>query len=114
MGTIRHNDPMPFHPPLGSCSGARKSIPMRCRHVSTFLLFSVLLLLLTGAPAISAAPILTSAAFATPQFEQVWERADRPVAEAGAGRSWLWGPHPGETRTEPFADAPGGTRTVQY
>src|SRR3954471_3476430 len=53
-------------------------------------------------------------AFAAPQFEAVWVRADRPVAGGQAARSWLWGPQPGETRQEPFAGAPGGTRLVQY
>ena len=52
--------------------------------------------------------------FATSQFERVWSRTDGPVAEGAASRSWLWGPQPGEVRTEPFAGAPGGVRTVQY
>ncbi|HET6312594.1 MAG TPA: hypothetical protein VFH60_02065, partial [Chloroflexia bacterium] len=52
--------------------------------------------------------------FAMSQFEQVWSRTDRPVAQGAVSRSWLWGPQPGEVRTEPFVSAPGGTRTVQY
>ena len=55
-----------------------------------------------------------SGAFANSQFQQVWSRADLPVAQGVASRSWLWGPGPGEVRTEPFAGEPGGTRTVQY
>jgi hypothetical protein len=53
-------------------------------------------------------------AFAHPQFQQVWARADLPVALGQVARSWLWGPQPGEVRAEPFAGAPGNTRTVQY
>jgi hypothetical protein len=62
------------------------------------------------------------AALATPgsaqtggaQFKAVWERADYPVATGRAQRSWLWGPAPFDTKMEPLAESPGGTRQVQY
>jgi hypothetical protein len=44
----------------------------------------------------------------------VWARTDQPVANGSVARSWIWGPAPGEVRQEPFAGAPGGSRTVQY
>lgn len=62
-----------------------------------------------GAPSAASAP-----SFGLSQFEQVWSRTDGPVAQGAVSRSWLWGPQPGEVRAEPFAGAPGGTRTVQY
>lgn len=50
-----------------------------------------------------------------PAFHRTWERTDRPVASGGATRSWIWGPD-GHTDAfnEPYADAPGGERLVQY
>jgi hypothetical protein len=52
--------------------------------------------------------------FADPAFQRVWERADRPVAEGRADRSWTWGPQPLAARPEPYKEAPGGQRQVQY
>src|SRR5215204_976728 len=49
-----------------------------------------------------------------PAFQRVWERADRPVAEGRAARSWTWGPAAIETRREPYKETPGGARQVQY
>jgi hypothetical protein len=75
--------------------------------------------LLTLALLLSAAGGLApgaSAAAQTPDpiFQRVWERSDRPVAEGRAQRSWTWGPAPVETRQEPYKEAPGGQRQVQY
>jgi hypothetical protein len=52
---------------------------------------------------------------ATDEFYDVWERADRPVAEGLVARSWIWGPG-GFTglMTEPYVEADGGERDVQY
>ena len=47
-------------------------------------------------------------------FKSVWERADYPVAAEKVKRSWLWGPHPMVTTSEPLAESPGGKREVQY
>ena len=50
-----------------------------------------------------------------PAFQQVWERTDRPVADGVVSRTWTWGPQPiSEITSEPYAESPGGTRTVQY
>ena len=44
-----------------------------------------------------------------------WARADWPVADGAAARTWLWGPEPFTTVVnEPYAGAPGGQRYVQY
>jgi hypothetical protein len=53
--------------------------------------------------------------FADPAFETVWLRTDRPVAAGRVARSWMWGDRPLTPATfEPYADAPGGSRLVQY
>ncbi len=57
----------------------------------------------------------TAASFADPAFESVWKRTDKPVADGRTARSWVWGPEPfTEGLQEPYAESPGGTRTVQY
>ncbi len=53
-------------------------------------------------------------AFVDPAFRAVWQRTDRPVAEQRAVRSWMWGPRGLMARGEQYAQAPGGTRQVQY
>jgi glucose/arabinose dehydrogenase len=46
---------------------------------------------------------------------RTWARADAPVADGDATRTWLWGPEPFTTvLTESYAEAPGGERYVQY
>ena len=48
-------------------------------------------------------------------FQHTWERTDKPVDDQAVSRVWMWGP---EANTgplqEPYAESPGGTRTVQY
>src|SRR5690348_5889932 len=73
-----------------------------------------LLLPLAVALTLTARGDAPASSFANPQFEQLWSRTDQLVARAAVSRSWLWGPGPGEVRTEPFAGEPGGVRTVQY
>jgi hypothetical protein len=51
---------------------------------------------------------------ATTPFERVWQRADLPVAEKQAERSWTWGPTARETRFETLVEGKGGMRQVQY
>ncbi|HEY0068361.1 MAG TPA: hypothetical protein VGE04_00175, partial [Chloroflexia bacterium] len=55
-------------------------------------------------------------AFAYPAFKDLWARTDSLVAAGQAMRTFFWGPTPGETKTEQYADAPDGTgtRPVQY
>jgi len=47
-------------------------------------------------------------------FERVWASTDRAVRDGQTSRSWLWGPAPIQTTTEPYAQAPGGSRLVRY
>ncbi|HEX6289002.1 MAG TPA: hypothetical protein VFZ66_07415 [Herpetosiphonaceae bacterium] len=47
-------------------------------------------------------------------FAEVWQRADAPVQQGSASRSWLWGPIPFRTTVERYADSPGGERLVEY
>jgi hypothetical protein len=52
--------------------------------------------------------------FVSSAFEQLWTRSDLAVSSGRAARSWVWGPAPGRARSEPFAEAAGGLRQVQY
>lgn len=48
-------------------------------------------------------------------FERTWARSDLPVTEGIDERSWMWGPAANTgSLTEPYLDAPGGEREVQY
>ncbi|HYP39245.1 MAG TPA: hypothetical protein VEX13_02710 [Chloroflexia bacterium] len=49
-----------------------------------------------------------------PAFDQQWARSDRQVAAGTASRSWLWGPGPTGIVREPYAEAEGGARVVEY
>ncbi|MEZ4521591.1 MAG: hypothetical protein R3A46_08110 [Thermomicrobiales bacterium] len=52
---------------------------------------------------------------ATSEFSRTWERTDKPVADLEVNRTWIWGPT-GMTDgiMEPYAEAAGGQRLVQY
>jgi hypothetical protein len=66
----------------------------------------------TQGPAPTAAPV---GSFADSALESVWQRTDKPVADGRATRSWVWGPAPFTAGLyEPYAEAPGGSRLVQY
>ena len=53
--------------------------------------------------------------FADSAFQSVWQRTDKPIADGRVARSWVWGPNPfTEATYEAYAEAPGGTRLVQY
>ncbi|RIK39462.1 MAG: hypothetical protein DCC58_15245 [Chloroflexi bacterium] len=80
---------------------------MRClRHV----LFAVGLLAATAAVApVRAAGIEHTA------FVRTWERTDLPVVTQRVQRTWMWGPEAHSIMLlEPYAEAPGGQRVVQY
>jgi hypothetical protein len=47
-------------------------------------------------------------------FGRAWARADALVAVQAVQRAWLWGPTGFDERGEPYAEAPGGGRTVRY
>ncbi|HUG15056.1 MAG TPA: hypothetical protein VMM78_08555, partial [Thermomicrobiales bacterium] len=49
------------------------------------------------------------------QFLRTWERADRPIADGEAARTWMWGPKANsEVLLEPYLESPDGMRQVQY
>ena len=65
-------------------------------------------------PATPTVPLDTQG-FAAPTFRALWERSDAAVASGAASRSWLWGTAvPFGALREPYAQAAGGTRLVQY
>src|SRR5690606_16685171 len=48
-------------------------------------------------------------------FQRTWERTDRPVLDGVTARTWMWGPEAFTVPlSEPYAEAPGGQRSVQY
>ncbi|MFN3336286.1 MAG: D-alanyl-D-alanine carboxypeptidase family protein [Thermomicrobium sp.] len=47
-------------------------------------------------------------------FQWWWRRTDDPIAQNLAQRTWLWGPPLGSVEWEPYVEAPGGRRLVQY
>ncbi|HUG13951.1 MAG TPA: hypothetical protein VMM78_02940 [Thermomicrobiales bacterium] len=48
-------------------------------------------------------------------FQRTWARADAPVTDGQAARTWVWGPEAFTAAMfEPYADSPGGARVVQY
>jgi hypothetical protein len=54
-------------------------------------------------------------AFAATVFARLWNRTDVLVRSGQVtNRSWYWGPGPGVAGMEPYAQAPGGMRVVQY
>jgi len=76
-----------------------------------FLSLSIVLALLIGLLPVS----LSAQSFADTAFEALWQRTDKPIADGRVARSWMWGPHPfTDALYEPYAEAPGGSRLVQY
>ncbi len=68
---------------------------------------------------VSLVPVLPATAstplFANPAFQATWARTDLPVAVGQVDRTWMWGSLPDtQALQEPYAEAPGGQRTVQY
>src|SRR5205085_1648248 len=49
-----------------------------------------------------------------PAFQQVWQKADGPVASGKAVRSWLWGPQANYMGLETYTEGQGGKRLVRY
>lgn len=81
---------------------------------SGLALVSVLLAsLLLGMANLGA--VLAAQSFASPDFENVWNRTDKQVANGSLSRTFLWGPEPFTAGVqEDYAEAPGGKRLVQY
>ena len=72
------------------------------------------LALLSLLPGLSGITAAQKPPLETTPFERVWQRADLPVAEGRATRSWTWGPKSLNTRFEPLVEGKGGMRQVQY
>lgn len=47
-------------------------------------------------------------------FAGVWQKADLPIQQGSANRSWLWGPGPFRTTVERYEQSPGTERLVEY
>ncbi len=62
-----------------------------------------------GRPAVKAA---RGEPIGLTQFQQLWDRSDKPVAEGRTARSWVWGPTLAGLETETYTQ--GNTRQVQY
>ncbi len=79
----------------------------RVRRLSPVVMLTALL----AASAVVAEPL----PLATGAFAGTWARTDRPVLEGAARRTWMWGPGPFTGPLgEPYAEAAGGVRLVQY
>jgi N-acetylmuramoyl-L-alanine amidase len=63
-------------------------------------------------------PLALGASALEPQtspFRRTWERTDRPVQDLTVNRTWMWGPGGfSATMLEPYEEAEGGWRVVQY
>ena len=81
-----------------------------------FCWMTVGFVLLAGMLGALRATYRTSAAvFADPAFARTWARTDGPVSSGAVARTWIWGPEPRTgALAEPYRDAPGGARLVQY
>ena len=76
--------------------------------VNTFLSVAFIVLLVTCTRGLSNAP-------ANDPFQRTWQRTDQPVASDQVNRTWMWGPAAfTDELIEPYAESPGGERTVQY
>ncbi len=61
-----------------------------------------------------AAPEQIPGNFADPAFQSTWSRTDQLVDEGSVKRSYYWGPIPGFTGYEDYAEGPNGKHLVQY
>src|SRR5260370_25771782 len=60
-------------------------------------------------------PSAATTPFASPAFGAAWSPVDEPVASGAVQRAWVWGAGPSSAGiAEPYHDAPGGNRLVQY
>jgi hypothetical protein len=86
---------------------------MRSRRLHTILAVSTLAALLAGTGA-QAAPRAIPENFADDAFKGVWTRTDALVDGGSVKRSYYWGPLPGFTTFEEYAEGPNGKHLVQY
>ena len=63
-----------------------------------------------------ALPVRAEPSYSDYALQRVWERYDKPVSDRITQRSWTWGPKiiVDTGLSEPYAEAPGGRRLVQY
>lgn len=72
-------------------------------------------MVLLGVGAGYAQPGRAAVLFAAPAFGARWSPTDEPVAAGAVPRGWVWGAGPTSAGLmEPYADASGGQRLVQY
>jgi hypothetical protein len=82
---------------------ARRARPLAIALVLVFTLVPFL-----AGPASAAEPGNT-------HFLGTWQRTDLPVFDLLVNRTWMWGPEANsDVLKEPYAESPGGQRTVQY
>jgi hypothetical protein len=75
----------------------------------------VLVLVAAALLAIGLPGAASAQSFASPAFQAWWAETDAPVASGAVRRAWIWGPAPlTPGQQEPYAEAPGGQRLVQY
>jgi hypothetical protein len=70
------------------------------------------LLMTTGSTLASPARVPSN--FADEAFKNVWMRTDSLVDDGAVKRSYFWGPVPGFTTSEDYAEGPNGKHLVQY
>jgi hypothetical protein len=91
---------------------------MKTKRPNMILVAPALLALLLPGAAAFASPVRTSARilsnFADEGFKKVWTRTDALVDNGSVKRSYFWGPVPGFTLNEDYAEGPGGKHLVQY
>ncbi len=81
----------------------------------TALLALSLTLLMTAAWIAATIDITRADPPATAAFQRTWERTDKPVADFGITRTWMWGLEAFTGQLdEDYKEAPGGMRLVQY
>jgi hypothetical protein len=62
----------------------------------------------------ASAPARIPISFADPAFLSLWMRTDSVVDNGAVKRSYYWGPLPGFTTQEDYAEGPNGKHLVQY
>lgn len=81
----------------------------RVRLALLMMLISTFIISVSGAPAASAESI------ANADFQKVWNRTDKQVANGSVSRTFLWGPEPFTgSLTEDYVEGVSGKRQVQY
>ncbi len=79
------------------------------------IVFRVLLFVILASTPLITVVGVSAAPPANDAFQRTWARTDKPVADLAVSRTWMWGPEANTgPLTEPYAEAPGGNRTVQY